>query len=353
MTSLKREHREEKWVGDTLGALCWLKGSTFICMSKSNKTVTYFHFYFYSCWPTASTWTRVNMSCTSNISVWCRILILSSNLKVISFNNLIINCLCLYVCCMYVLLILCGAWTECKFHGCILLLHIYLCFLCIICAVTGTKSLWIMPQKYRNIANIKLDFLNMLVISHCQKTTDRDWRLWAGRQTDRQKMCLALMEDTGSYHSIICRFFDLLTIVHLVSSFLSLLPALLPSLLFLSLSPSLLPFSACAELWSHSSDESKMYYSVAPLHRHTRAHRKTDTVYTRACVFSYVCVAVGPLTEWDKLSVSHFSEWISILACFCFFMCGYAYMCECVCIFVRLCYNGPHSHSSDHSGMSP
>lgn len=121
-----------------------------------------------------------------------------------------------------------------------------------------------------------------LSIKYCQEA-EKGWGQ-VDRQSGRHKMCfcLASLEDTVSYHSIICHFFvDLLTTVRLVSLFLSLLPVPLP-LTSLCLFP--LPFAACANLWSRSSDESKMYYSAAP------SHTNTDTVFVwHACAQLCLC----------------------------------------------------------------
>lgn len=73
-------------------------------------------------------------------------------------------------------------------------------------------------------------------------------------------------------------------------------------------------------------------FSSTVAQAHTQRPTQTHLQYTRACVSNYVCAArylcCRPLAEWDKLSGSHFSEWISIVCC-CLFMCCYG------CVYVR------------------
>lgn len=150
-------------------------------------------------------------------------------------------------------------------------------------------------------------------------------------------MCLPWREDTGRYRSVIHPFLsDLLTIVRLTSLFLSLLPALPPPLLSLSLLHSHPVRSVC---WALKFWQVKdVLFSSAIAQAHTRRHTQTHLQYTRACVLNSICVALcrccRPLAEWDKLSGSHFSEWISIVVCYC-------PVCVCVlidCICVSLCH---------------
>lgn len=147
--------------------------------------------------------------------------------------------------------------------------------------------------KINNITKIKFDSLNMLGTCHSQRL-----RLKAvDSKTDSYKMCLPRRGGTGRYRSVIHPFLsDLLAIVRLTSLFLSLLPALPPPTP-LPLSFTLTPFAACAELWS--SDKWKMYYSAAPLHKHTRGATHRHIYSTRAHVCSTASawlsvVAVGP-----------------------------------------------------------
>lgn len=136
-------------------------------------------------------------------------------------------------------------------------------------------------------------------------------KLWARRHAGSKKhgQCVThQFEDTSGYHSIILHFFpDLLTTLGLVC-----LPARLPPLLPLP------RFSVCAELWSHSSDESMMYYSGAP------SHKQTQTQYAHACVLN--CRWSSWLLALQLCFPSVIQVWLCMHVCM--------YVCEC-CVTCR------------------
>lgn len=125
---------------------------------------------------------------------------------------------------------------------------------------------------------------------HCQMAENKGCGQ-AGRQTVRRTQ--SMFSITGRHWELSLNHPSLLLWPsHHCSSciFVFVSPSSPPTPTSLSLSLTLLPFSACAELWS--SDEWKMYYSVAPSHRHTHIQ------YARAWVFSFFAwlsfFAVGP-----------------------------------------------------------
>ena len=126
----------------------------------------------------------------------------------------------------------------------------------------------------------------------------------AGRQadwwSDGHKVCLAPLEDTGSYRSIIRHFFaDLLTIVRLVSCVL-VSPSNTPTPTSLSLFCSPPFLSVCCALKFWRVKDVLFSSTVAQTHTHTHTHRHTHThthTYSRH------------VHAWSTMSV-----WLSIFA---------------------------------------
>lgn len=176
----------------------------------------------------------------------------------------------------------------------------------------------------------------MLIMNHCQMT--RDWRLRADRQSDRHKMCVALLEDTGSYHSIIRHFCsDLLAIVRLVSLFcLSFQPSYPPPLSH-SLSLSTLSQRVlCFEVTALTSQR-----CIIQKHRHTDTYTHMLT-HTTTVYYTCMCIQLRLRGSVSLLLASHWMGWVeritfewvdehsSVLLLFHVWLC----MCVHVCVFI-------------------
>lgn len=145
------------------------------------------------------------------------------------------------------------------------------------------------------------------------------WKHVANTQWDRHRTSLALVVDWAITQSSAASSLTfspefILYLCFCLSSWPSQPPSLSLPIPLSSLSQHVLSFEVTA-LTSQRC--------IIQQRRHTHADTNTDAAYTCMCVQLSVWLSIccWPLTDWSKLRVSHFSEWTSILVCYCFSMC--------------------------------